>query len=386
MGQPTTASLSMRDIVFDRMPGASQTTDDVATLSGERKEIIRRALNTKVLVPNILELMPAWPSEFQPNIDEVNVEIDEWLKTVNIAEEKKRKHRERGNYTLLAGIYYPHCRKNKMLTLSQFLYWIFFWDDEIDTGGELTEDREGTILCCAETNKCINDCLGTNPIYTPPPGSRGTVDMLYPILRDLRAGLSPVSATRLKQELHDYVNGVRNQQKVRQEDHLPNPWDHFQMRVDDVGVIPSITQNEYAMEFTLPDWIRRHEAMEEIVLQCTKLTILLNEVLSLQKEFRVSQLENLCLLFMNTYDISIEKSIHKVLGLLEDHYKICIEAEARLPWSTTDEKLNNNIREYIRGCQRLATGTACWSYNCERYFKLSQLNDQQELLLDLSRT
>lgn len=26
------------------------------------------------------------------------------------------------------------------------------------------------------------------------------------------------------------------------------------------------------------------------------------------------------------------------------------------------------------------------SYNCERYFKLSQLNDQQELLLDLSRT
>lgn len=81
MGQPATASLSLRDVVFDRMPGASQTTDDVATLSGERKEIIRRALNTKVLVPNILELMPAWPSEFQPNIDEVNVEIDEWLKT-----------------------------------------------------------------------------------------------------------------------------------------------------------------------------------------------------------------------------------------------------------------------------------------------------------------
>ncbi|KAK1238120.1 hypothetical protein MKX08_002699 [Trichoderma sp. CBMAI-0020] len=315
MGQPTTTSLSMRDIVFDRMAGTSQTVDNSTTLSGERREIIKRALNKKVLVPNILELMPAWHSEFQPNIDEINVKIDEWLKT-----------------------------KEKMLALSQFLYWIFFWDDgKIDTGGELTEDREGTILCCAETNKCINNCLGLEPNYTPPAGSRGTVEMLYPILRDLRAGLSPVSTMRLKQELHDYVNGVSNQQKARQEDHLPNPWDHFQMRVDDVGVIPSITQNEYAMEFTLPDWIRRHEAMEEIVLQCTKLTILLNEILSLQKEFRVSQLENLCLLFMNTYDISIEQSIHKVLGLLEDHYQICIEAEARLPWSTTDEKLNKNI-------------------------------------------
>lgn len=80
MGQPTTTSLSMRDIVFPRMP-TSHTVDDAATLSGERTEIIRRALNKKVLVPNILELMPAWPSELQPNIDEINVEIDEWLKT-----------------------------------------------------------------------------------------------------------------------------------------------------------------------------------------------------------------------------------------------------------------------------------------------------------------
>lgn len=86
-------------------------------------------------------------------------------------------------------------------------------------------------------------------------------------------------------ELHDYVNGAADQQRVREEDHLPNPWEHFQMRADDVGVIPSITQNEFAMEFELPEYVRRHEAMEVIIQECTKLTILLNEVLSLQKEF-----------------------------------------------------------------------------------------------------
>ena len=156
---------------------------------------------------------------------------------------------------------------------------------EIDTGGELTEDKEGTLRCCEETNKCIEDCLGPNPNYTPPPNSRGTVEMFYPILRDLRAGLGPVATERLRRELHDYVNGAGRQQRVRQADGLPNPWYHFQIRADDVGVIPSITQNEYAMEFELPEWVRRHEAMEVIVQECTKLTILLNEVLSLQKEF-----------------------------------------------------------------------------------------------------
>ncbi|KAL7809588.1 terpene synthase [Trichoderma gracile] len=374
----------IRDIALKRTAGTDHLHKAAAEVLDERKDVIRRALNKKVLVPDILALMPNWPSEFQPDIDEVNLEIDEWLKNVKVAEEKKAKHRARGNYTLLAGIYYPHCKKDKLLVLSQFLYWIFFWDDEIDTGGELTHDRQGTLQCCAETNKCIDDCLGPNPNYSPPQGSRGTVEMFYPILKDLRSGLGPVSTERLRQELHDYVNGAANQQGVREEDHLPDPWVHFQMRADDVGVIPSITQNEFAMEFELPEWIRRHEAMEEIVLECTKLTILLNEVLSLQKEFRVSQLENLCLLFMNTDNVSIEEAIDKILGLLQKHYEICVAAEARLPWSETDEKLNEDIREYVRGANRLATGTACWSYNCERYFKLSQVNEKRELLLDLS--
>ncbi|KAI8955477.1 terpene synthase [Xylaria longipes] len=350
----------------------------------ERKALIKRVVNQKILVPDILSLMPAWPSEVQPDVEEINKEIDEWLITVNVDEKKKAKHRVRGNYTLLTAIYYPHCKKDKMLALSQFLYWIFFWDDEIDTGGDLTEDDEGTLRCCEETNQCIDDCLGSNPNYTPPEGSRGTVEMLYPILRDLRAGLAPVSTERLRRELHEYVNGVARQQRVRRADYLPNPWYHFQIRCDDVGVIPSITQNEYAMEFELPDHIRSHKAIEVIVQECTKITILLNDILSLQKEFRVSQLENIVLLFMNTYDLSLHRAVDKVLDLIRDHYAICVAAEERLPWSDTDGKLNADIREYIRGCQRLATGTAYWSYSCERYFKQSQLNENREVLLDLS--
>ncbi len=57
---------------------------------------------------------------------------------------------------------------------------------EIDTGGELTQDREGTLQCIEETNKCIDDCLGPNPNFTPPPNSRGTVEMFYPILAGFR--------------------------------------------------------------------------------------------------------------------------------------------------------------------------------------------------------
>jgi hypothetical protein len=50
-------------------------------VADERKRVISRALGQKVLVPDILALMPAWPSGFQPDVDEINMEIDEWLKT-----------------------------------------------------------------------------------------------------------------------------------------------------------------------------------------------------------------------------------------------------------------------------------------------------------------
>jgi hypothetical protein len=97
--------------------------------------------------------------------------------------------------------------------------------------------------------------------------------------------MGPASIERMRRELREYVEGVAWQQVVRQDAHLPDPWYHFDIRCADIGVAPSITQNEYAMEFELPDAIRYHSAVKRIVLECTRLTILVNEIQSCEKEF-----------------------------------------------------------------------------------------------------
>ncbi|KAI1118408.1 terpene synthase [Nemania sp. NC0429] len=350
----------------------------------EREQLIKRVLNQKILVPDLLSLMPTWPSAIHPDLEYIRRECDKWLLTVDIDEKRKAKHRARGDYALLASAYYPKGDKDKILVLAKFLYWIFFFDDEIDNGGELTDDAEGTRQYCEKANRCIDDCLGPNPNYTPPEGLRGEISILYPILETLRAGFGPVSTERQRQDLHDYVNGVGRQQQVRKGDRLPDPMYHFKIRSDDVGAIPSMTQNEYLFDFELPDHIRHHEAMEAVVLACTQLTILVNDVQSLQKEFRVFQLENMVLLMMNTYNLSLPGSMDQMLKLIREHYEICLAAEERLPWSKTDEKLNENIRHFVDGAHRLATGTVHWGYLCERYIKNSQVNDKREVTLDLS--
>jgi hypothetical protein len=61
----------------------AQTGDDVLRAlmtTRDRQKVILRALNQKIAIPDILSLMPAWLSEFQPDIDETNAQIDKWLK------------------------------------------------------------------------------------------------------------------------------------------------------------------------------------------------------------------------------------------------------------------------------------------------------------------
>lgn len=81
MDQLRSLVLFIRDVALKHTLGTSHPKNDTPDVFDERKEVIRRALNKKVLVPDILALMPGWISEFQPDIDEINLEIDEWLKT-----------------------------------------------------------------------------------------------------------------------------------------------------------------------------------------------------------------------------------------------------------------------------------------------------------------
>jgi hypothetical protein len=86
------------------------------------------------------------------------------------------------------------------------------------------------------------------------------------------------------------------------------------------------------------------------------------------------------ILFIYHDNLNLQQAIDKMLFLIHEHYEICVAAEARLP-RTNDAQLNADIHTYVVGCQDLAVGTAYWSYNCERYFKFSQMNERREVLL-----
>ncbi|KAF3806851.1 hypothetical protein GCG54_00007101 [Colletotrichum gloeosporioides] len=131
----------------------SKATEDKLSgstpLAYERDRLIRRCMGREVHVVNLMSLMPTWPKEIhsQDILDEINGDLDQWLKrqaefvpspssnpgwltsppswglrSVNIAEEKKIKHRKKGNYTIMASVFDSRCKKEKLLTLTKYEY------------------------------------------------------------------------------------------------------------------------------------------------------------------------------------------------------------------------------------------------------------------------
>lgn len=43
---------------------------------------------------------------------------------VNVAEAKKRKHRIKSNYAILASVFYSSCKQEKLLALTKYQYWV----------------------------------------------------------------------------------------------------------------------------------------------------------------------------------------------------------------------------------------------------------------------
>lgn len=47
----------------------------------EKRELLSRLEGKTLLVPDLISLLPGWRYDLHPDVDPVNEELDEWLKT-----------------------------------------------------------------------------------------------------------------------------------------------------------------------------------------------------------------------------------------------------------------------------------------------------------------
>lgn len=77
-GTPTSTATQSRPVTMK--PSLSKP---LGPREYERDRLVRRCVGRQVHAVNLMSLMPAWPKDIHPQetLDEINVEVDEWLKT-----------------------------------------------------------------------------------------------------------------------------------------------------------------------------------------------------------------------------------------------------------------------------------------------------------------
>lgn len=63
------------------IPSSTSTSKTESISDLEKKKLLSRLEGKKLLVPDLISLLPGWRYGLHPDVDAVNMEIDEWLKT-----------------------------------------------------------------------------------------------------------------------------------------------------------------------------------------------------------------------------------------------------------------------------------------------------------------
>lgn len=63
---------------------------------------------------------------------------------------------------------------------------------------------------------------------------------------------------------------------------------------------------------------------------------------------------------MHEEHISLPAALQRVIGYIHESYDSFQAAERRVPLSSQDGKLNDDVRIYIQGCKDLVLGITYW--------------------------
>ena len=114
------------------------------------------------------------------------------------------------------------------------------------------------------------------------------------------------------------------------------------------------------MQFTLPHEIYLLPNMQEMIRLSAELVVLVNELVSLQKEARDGQVENVVLLLAFQERISLRRAVNRVVDVIAERVdRFCLE-ETLLKSRLASEKDNAAAQQYIDVAKTIVTGNAWW--------------------------
>ena len=311
-------------------------------------------------------ILPELYCPFLPAINESAEEVQEntvkWTRSFGLLPERAYGLFEETGLGRLAARTHPDLSRGDLQLVSEWYTWLFLRDDK---GDESEVGRHPDELSEVD-NRFLDILAGGEPKVFDEPLVHALHDLRWRLEERLRSNaLSEVWMRRFVRIFRGHLEATLWEAANRARDVVPDLESYLRMRPL-TGGLSIITELMEIIEGShLPQEVREHGAVRRVTEASHNVVCWANDILSLEKELRCNEVNNLILVLHHTQDLGLQQAIDRAAQMHDAEMRAFVREAENFP--LFGEPLDGNLERYVSSLRHRIRGVLDWSYESDRY-------------------
>jgi hypothetical protein len=270
---------------------------------------------------------------------------------------------------LAARVYGDAATAEKQKVVTDWLSWLFVFDDQVDEGnvGQRPE-RLATLL----------DVMLLATDAAPPVANLPLATALADLWRRIQPRMPQAWCHRFLQHVAEYFHGAHWEAKNRAAGRVPTPVEYPAMRRTAGAMMPTFDLIEFVHDLDLPVQLRVHPLYLDLVTTAADVVCWTDDLVTVEKEMARGDVHNLVIVLAHYENCSVEAASRRVHGMLTERVDAFLDAERRLFDSFDAFGFSRTQRaqaeRWVHGLRTWMRGHLDWGTETPRYQKPEIVN------------
>lgn len=310
------------------------------------------------------DLYCPFPSQINKHVDVLEEYAFEWVTRFNLlANESTYKRFCKSKFFLLAASAYPYSNLEELKIASDWLSWVFIWDDQCDLS-DLGKKPEVLKVFHKRFIEILNGVEVTSQDIAL------TLALSNLKERTLARG-SLTLFHHFISSFEKWLQGCIDEATIRAQGIVPDFDTYMMIRKSSVGVDAFLALTEFCHNLTIPDFLRKNETVLKLQFLTGHIIACCNDIFSASREMSNGDVNNLVLVLHYKQQFPLNRAIHRVVEMHNSAIQTMIDLETSIP--TFGAEVDAELAKYILGMHAWIRSNHDWYSQTGRYQSLERL-------------
>ncbi|KAL3475417.1 terpenoid synthase [Aspergillus californicus] len=326
------------------------------------KALWRSIQHQQVQVPNLGRLFPSWKARIHPEYEKCRDEVlNPWIRHW-VDNDRTCYKLQKAEFGVFAAILCAGSSFDRMCTVAKFFAWYFIWDDIFDCGSlqgdyiTMKAYREASMQYIQHQLLPETECPDLSPYSQE---LQKALQCWEEVGSHIRSVCSSDTCIVLSKEIVDYIAAVDDANALFMDGTVPSVQEYWRRRDFTAGVYPTIATIPFAhgVDVNLSDI--SNPRMQDLWKSTSYLVHITNDILSLRKELKDGQIENIVPVLMLNKGLTMNQAIQESYNLANQN-ALGIDTATQALKSELPGYYDPVVNALTQGCTDIAAGLIHW--------------------------